>query len=276
MRIKEIGSGLKHHIVIDANTLREFKHILNSKYNKEFTAFTHCERLGNGGYLIKDLFIPNQTNTEVHTEVDSDDLVSLMKDGADISQLSGHIHSHVNMPVQPSKTDEDEIIERAKHSDFNAAIIINKKGEIYGHIVDLELGLHLQDVDVRIQYPHQASDLEDYVVSQAKKKLTYQDLKKLVNITNEGYFNLCYPLSDTRVDELNSYVKTRFKERLVGFYNPNSALSNAKKSYVTQTHNKKRVDDMDYNEYMAYLNNKPYSDLTDAEWEDLESFYETY
>ena len=55
------------------------------------------------------------------------------------------------MGVFASGTDKKDIIERSEHSNYNAALILNKKGEMFGHIVDLDLGLYLEDVDVYIQ-----------------------------------------------------------------------------------------------------------------------------
>lgn len=253
MKIEKIGNGLKHHITVNAKTLQRFNHILDSKYNLEFTAFTHCKRNNDTGeYLLYDLFIPNQVNTATTTELESDDIIELIQDGADISKLSGHIHSHVNMGVFASGTDKKDIIERSEHSNYNAALILNKKGEMFGHIVDLDLGLYLEDVDIYIQYPH-STNFEQRLLAQIKKAKSLEEVIKLTKIDEWEWYNATYPLTKEETEQLDNWVKTRFKTT---HYPNNNFKKKETKSITAQYHQKTWWEDDDYDE-SQWSNYKP-------------------
>lgn len=90
MKVENIS--LSHSITVCAFALQKLRYVLDSKYNKEFTAFMHAEKRPNNEYYIYDVFFPRQDNTGVTTECDSDDIIELMKEGFDISEGNGHAH----------------------------------------------------------------------------------------------------------------------------------------------------------------------------------------
>lgn len=210
MEIKNIG--LRHNITVDAYALQKFNHVLNSKYNLEFTAFCHAEKRENSTYHIFDIFFPTQVNTATTTECDSENLIELMQDGADISMLAGHMHSHVNMAVFSSTTDEKDIIERAENAGFNAAIILNKKGEIFGHIADTELGIYVKKVPVTIIYPFPYSEFEEVMMREIRNQSSLDDMITMSRFTLGDYFDFHYPLSTEEAAKLDAIVKEKFSE----------------------------------------------------------------
>lgn len=207
MKIEDIGS--KYSIDICAFAHQKLTYLLSTKYSKEFTAFLHCERKGNV-FFLSDPFFPIQENSSVKTDVDSDDLIKLIEDGADISKLSGHMHSHVNMDVKPSVTDETEIVERSLSGLFSASIIMNKKGDIYGHIADQEIGFFLKDVPVFIRYPYSNTEFEDGIMVLSKEANNYEELMEVVMMSESDFFDLLYPLKDADKKALDDIVKNRF------------------------------------------------------------------
>lgn len=216
MVIENIGNN--HHITVDAFALQKFRYILKSKYNYEFTAFFHSEKRENDEYHLFDIFFPRQDNTGVTTECDSDDLIELMEEGADISMLSGHGHSHVDMAVFPSGTDSKDILERAKDGLYNAAIIVNKKEQIYGHIADMESKLYLKDVPVFIVYPFTEEEYKQGVVAIARSCETIEDIVKATKMTMAEYFDITYPLTEEQIAELEDVMTKKFKYKYTPTY----------------------------------------------------------
>ena len=90
--VELLTDHIEHHITVDAHTLLRINHVLYSKYAKEFTVFLHAERRPNGEYYLYDAFFPRQDNAATTTELESEDIMNLVADGADISKLAGHAH----------------------------------------------------------------------------------------------------------------------------------------------------------------------------------------
>ena len=249
MEIENIG--LRHHITVDAKTYQRVTYLLDQKYDKEFTAFCHAEKRADGEYHIFDAFFPKQINTGTTTECDSIDVIELMKEGFDISKGAGHMHSHVNMGVFASGTDKNDILERAKDSGFNAAIIMNKKGEIFGHIADMDLGIYIKKCPVYIDYPFYDSEFED---NQIKKIHATTDLKLIAEIIKEDMYDYMeenYPLTKEETDFLDDVIKNRFK----------SAVTTQKKSTsLNIIHNQPKGLNKEYD----YYNDDDYDAAIDA------------
>lgn len=206
--------NLKHHITVDAFAFQKFQYIMQTKYDKEFTAFFHAEKRENGEYHLYDIFFPRQDNAATTTECDSEDLIDLMmKEGMDISKASGHAHSHVNMSVFASRTDKKDILERARESGWNAAIIVNKKGEIFGHIADLETGIYVTKVPVYIEYPFTTDEYESTLYDLVQNSKNLEDVKTILRITDADYFDMNYPMTPELIEELENVIKDKFKSK---------------------------------------------------------------
>ena len=151
------------------------------------------------------------------------------------------------MGVFASGTDKKDIIERSEHSNYNAALILNKKGEMFGHIVDLDLGLYLEDVDVYIQYPH-STNFEKRLLAQIQKAKSLEEVIKLTKIDEWEWYNATYPLTKEETEQLDDWVKTRFKTVKTSYYPNNNFKKKETKSITAQYHQKAWWEEDDYDE----------------------------
>lgn len=115
------------------------------------------------------------------------------------------------MGVFASSTDVKDIKERAELSGFNAAIILNKKGEMYGHIADYDLGIYVKDVDIYIRYQYPEGEYESELLAAIKRATSLEDVHTLMKYSEWDYFEDNYPLSDSDKAQLDGYVATRFE-----------------------------------------------------------------
>lgn len=216
MKVETLNHKDAPRVVVSAETLLKFYHILDSNYTKEFTVFTHAYKHDDTReYEITDFFIPKQVNTGVHTELDGEDLISMLEDGADISELRGHIHSHVNMAVFPSSTDKEEILARAELAEFNVALIINKKKEMYAHVVDQELGFYMTAMDVYIRYPYGDGEFETQMLSDIKLLESVDQVRELVKMSEWDYFAKNYSLTAEEEADIKEKVESRFVDEVI-------------------------------------------------------------
>lgn len=85
------------------------------------------------GYLVQKIVIPEQevsgTTVDISAEAMGRLVNELMDEGLDPSLLRYHGHSHVNMAVHPSTTDQDHISEYLEGVDWFIRSIHNKKGD---------------------------------------------------------------------------------------------------------------------------------------------------
>lgn len=118
---------------------------------KEVGWFGLVDTLDSGDYLISDIFVPEQTVTAAETDIPAEAMgalaIELESKGIDSSKLRYWGHSHVNMSVGPSGTDEDQVAEYIEHVDFFIRGIHNKKGASKVDIYDCTKGLIYQCVD---------------------------------------------------------------------------------------------------------------------------------
>ena len=105
--------------------------------------------------LITDIFVPEQEVTGATTEIDEQAHAKLVLDldsqGRDVNKLLYWGHSHVNMGVSPSRTDEEQLahyIEQLETSDFFIRGIHNKKGDAKVDVFDVKNNLLFQKVSI--------------------------------------------------------------------------------------------------------------------------------
>jgi hypothetical protein len=101
-----------------------------------------CRKLENGDILVEDVLVPRQTCTVVTTDITSDGEAELLQEllAANqrdvISRLACWGHSHVDMPVFPSMTDEEQtqsfLRRHAKrNAEFFLRLIANRHGDLH-------------------------------------------------------------------------------------------------------------------------------------------------
>lgn len=95
-----------------------------------------------GDYIIAEIFVPEQKVSAATTDIESEAMGKLAAEleaaGKDSSKLRYWGHSHVNMSVRPSGTDEDQIQEYLDHVDWFIRGIHNKKGDSKVDVYDVE------------------------------------------------------------------------------------------------------------------------------------------
>lgn len=284
-----------YSISVDASTLLQMEYIME-RYPDEFTSFLYADR-EDKNFHIHTPFFPVQTNTAVHTEIDSEDLIQCMIDeGMDIGKINGHIHTHPKMDVKPSGTDKSEIVERGM-GNFNAALIINEDLDIYGHLVLGDEGLYISDVEIFIIYPDEYS-YNDYIISKASKVKSAEELREIANMDAFEVYKILFPLSDEEKAHLDNQIKNKFKKRYYTNYKKGKSVStkpNTHRSNLTVAKSNTRYggwnrwdDYEDYWEdtdsvldqelrlkdssYIKELESKSAMTMTDEEWDDYQVY----
>jgi len=109
------------------------------------------------GYLVTDLYIPEQTVSAAETDIDQDAMAALAIEideaGLDPSKLLYWGHSHVNMAVSPSRQDEQQIASFVENSPFFIRGIYNKYGDSKVDVYDKQNNTIFQCVNDVVDTP---------------------------------------------------------------------------------------------------------------------------
>lgn len=139
-----------------------------------------------GGYMITQIYIPEQevtaTTTEIETEGMANLFMHLIEQGVDTSKVRYWGHSHVNMGVSPSTRDEDQIADYLETSPLFIRGIYNKKGVSKVDVFDVTQGFVFECVSTGIHKPISAGMLD------------YLDAALKSNVKERRYVNEKYPL----------------------------------------------------------------------------------
>lgn len=121
-------------------------------HDKEIAWHGVVERKPKNQYLVQDILIYPQTVTGVTVDADTDEYPQWLIENRDlINKMRLQGHSHVNMGVTPSSTDEQYYAElSAQVNDFYIFIILNKSGTSYTRLYDFENGVEYESVPVKI------------------------------------------------------------------------------------------------------------------------------
>lgn len=115
-----------------------------------------------GGYLITDIYVPEQTVTGAETDIGDEALTNLalelLEEGIDTSKLIYWGHSHVNMGISPSGQDETQIDEFLNACPVFIRGIYNKRRESKVDVFDTEKGYVVQNVEHRLNTPMLSRD----------------------------------------------------------------------------------------------------------------------
>ena len=105
----------------------------------------------NGDYVIDDVYLPEQVVTGTTTDIESDAVGNLAVElecaGIDSSRLRYWGHSHVEMAVSPSGTDEAQVSEYLEHCNYFIRGIYNKKRDTKVDIFNVDRCLVYQKVN---------------------------------------------------------------------------------------------------------------------------------
>lgn len=90
-------------------------------------------------FKVTEIFLPNQKNSAAATDIEAEEITKLVTElviqgrDADVEKLRFHWHSHVNMSVFHSSTDEENY-EDLRTGPYLVSIVANKKKELLGRV----------------------------------------------------------------------------------------------------------------------------------------------
>lgn len=137
-------------VLIDVKALRKMKAYVKN-YNKEIGWLAYCNKDKNGVYIIYDTVLLEQDVTSVKTDIRESAIAKLgeellMTDLTKFNDLRVWGHSHVDMEVNPSGTDEETFEQFYENCEYFIRIIANKRGDLRLDIVDCENEIRFNNV----------------------------------------------------------------------------------------------------------------------------------
>lgn len=161
--------------------------------------------------------------------------------------------SHVNMQVSPSGTDEKEILKRAETSGYNVALIHNKKGKIFCHIVDYDSGLYLSELDVEYYFPFSNEEYEAEKLTSVKEAETIEEVEEIMNFSEWDYMEEFYGLEQEELEFLEEEVVVkRFTNNSPVKYVRNKDWSEWGKKEEPKLKSLSSMTDEEFNAYYGY------------------------
>ena len=132
-----------------------------------------------------------------------------------IGSMHAWCHSHVNMPVNPSGTDETTFrqwIENNNQQDLSIPaimMIVNKKEDVYIRLYDPELNIYCENPDIQIAMPFvDTTDIEAAIKNKVKSKSYYNSVSKDIPRVWSGSSSFQAP-RNTSVDVQTSLWKEK-------------------------------------------------------------------
>ncbi|MFA5490967.1 MAG: hypothetical protein WC284_17450 [Candidimonas sp.] len=159
-------------------------------------------------YIIDDVFLFEQEVSAVTTSIDDESMSEFANtllaepDGLDkINRLRFWGHSHVNMQVEPSGQDNDQMESFADSGyDYMIRGIANKHGDMKFDVYDYRRGLIFSDIPWMINIPTSA-ELSSTILSEMESKVR---LARVRGFTGKTY-KTTGPLYDDDDDDVPSY-----------------------------------------------------------------------
>lgn len=166
------------YVFYTAEVIRAIEHIVSTQ-DKEVAWVGLVEKLKDSNYLVYKLYIPNQTVTSTSVDIEPDAMANLvmqiLNENHNPEHLRYHGHSHVNMAVFPSSTDQQHIVDYLEHADFFIREIRNKNDKYRVDIFDKEQNkiYHCVDTDIYelLQDDEFYLKIDSQLEKQIKKKI---------------------------------------------------------------------------------------------------------
>lgn len=126
----------------------------------------------NNVYTVKDIVVfPQEVTGATVTSNETEYSMWLMQQPDDVfNNLRFHGHSHVNMATRPSGVDtsyQEDILKNLK--DFYIFAILNKKGDHWLSIYDVEDNIAYEDKDITLVLPD--TEVEEWAMEEIKTKV---------------------------------------------------------------------------------------------------------
>lgn len=131
-------------------------------------------------FLITDVHVPPQSVTGTTVESDSNEWAVWASGFSDeeFVSLRCHMHSHVNMGVFSSTTDDDyqkDMVTKNPGLDYYLFLIFNKRGDVFARVYDVENNIMYDNDDVDVYAGR--NDADEWAKDQIKvfvKKKTFR------------------------------------------------------------------------------------------------------
>ena len=139
-------------VTIDTDALNNIKYMALAN-DAEAACHLLAERTDDGYIVYGDAYIPPQIVTGVTVDTDPMDYAMWCASLPDevVENMRCHAHSHVNMQVFSSGTDDEYQLDQIKQvQDFYIFIITNKRNELYVRVYDMEQGIMYDNDDLEI------------------------------------------------------------------------------------------------------------------------------
>lgn len=149
-------------------------------------------------FTLYELLVFPQINSGAATATDDEEYERwmakfLLDENFPIEDLRMHGHSHVNMAVFSSSTDDayqKDILTNIKDGDYYIFMILNKKMEIAIYLYDLnqQIMFDTKDINLQIRYDSM-EDIRSWVASEIKEKCIKKiaNKKPLANYSKKNY-----------------------------------------------------------------------------------------
>lgn len=222
----------------------------------------------NNSVLVYDVVLPKQEVSAVTTDLDEESLqdiaFSIMADRPEeFDNVRCWCHSHVNMQVNPSGTDDETFEQFYKDNDYFLRVICNKKGDMRVDFVDVKEQIKYDNCDFEIVETHHGLESIQKEIDELYEKI-YELEKQLSNGKEE--------LTNIAKDYWKEEVKNKVKNKTYTWSKKTNAKSysipETKSSWENFYENDTSDDDL-YDYYYGMYNNQ-------AEEEDEENIYNKY
>ena len=224
-----------------------------------------------GRYIVYDTILPHQNVSAVTTDLMESGLQEvgeeILKTRPDeFNNVRCWCHSHVNMQVCPSGTDDNTFEQFYENCEYFIRVICNKKGDMRVDFVDLEKEIRYDNINWYILLSKETEALNNSVAKYqkeideivAKNKKAIEELNKKI----DEYRNSLFKEFEVNIKE---EVKEKVKEEKYTY-----------KKYETAQYGNCYAYDMDdyysdyYTNYPSYYNKKEEEKKKEIEEEDFE------
>ena len=224
-----------------------------------------------GRYIVYDTILPHQNVSAVTTDLMESGLQEvgeeILKTRPDeFNNVRCWCHSHVNMQVCPSGTDDETFEQFYENCEYFIRVICNKKGDMRVDFVDLEKEIRYDNINWYILLSKETEALNNSIAKYqkeideivAKNKKTIEELNKKIDEYRDSLFK------EFEVN-IKEEVKEKVKEEKYTY-----------KKYETAQYGNCYAYDMDdyysdyYTNYPSYYNKKEEEKKKEIEEEDFE------
>ena len=224
-----------------------------------------------GRYIVYDTILPHQNVSAVTTDLMESGLQEvgeeILKTRPDeFNNVRCWCHSHVNMQVCPSGTDDNTFEQFYENCEYFIRVICNKKGDMRVDFVDLEKEIRYDNINWYILLSKETEALNNSVAKYqkeideivAKNKKTIEELNKKIDEYRDNLFK-----------ELEVNIKEEVKEKV-------KEEKYTYKKYETAQYGNCYAYDMDdyysdyYTNYPSYYNKKEEEKKKEIEEEEFE------